>query len=143
FVALLCVANLAAAQSPFSSVKMELTISRDGVDWKAEAKINVGGNELTTPARDLKLNGNDLSFFIELEGAQVKFAGKLSENKLTGTLEAIEKGARVATGTWTLQPADYVAANSLAGKWIGSFSAQVVPAQQVDPNFDTRVPRPA
>ncbi|HKP37741.1 MAG TPA: hypothetical protein VJT71_12870 [Pyrinomonadaceae bacterium] len=142
-VALLSIPSLAAAQSPFSSVKMELTVTQDGVDWKADAKLNVGGNELITPARDLKLNGNELSFFIELEGAQVKFAGRLSENKLTGTLEAIEKGARVATGTWTLQPADSVAANSLAGKWIGSFSAQMVPAQQVDPNFDTRVTQPA
>jgi len=119
---------------------MELTATHEGAEWKAETKLNIEGNELTKPAQDLKVKGNDVSFFVELEGAQVRFVGKLSQDKLGGTLDAVEKGARVATGTWSLQS---TSTGGLAGKWIGTFSAQVVPGQQADPNFDTRVTRPA
>src|ERR1044072_40748 len=141
--ALICISNATTAQSPFSSVKMELTLSQSGSDWKAEAKFNIAGNEFTKPAQDLKVNANDLSFFVEIEGTQVRFAGKISESKLGGTLEATEKGARVASGAWSLQRADSTSGINPAGKWIGTFSAQIVPSQQVDPNFDSRVPQPA
>ena len=143
FGAALLPTSITSAQSPFSSVKMELTLSQKGTEWKAEAKFNVGGNEFSKPVQDLKVNTNDLSFFVEIEGAQVRFTGKLSNNNLGGTLEAMEKGARVATGAWSLQPAPSGSANGLAGKWIGTFSVQPIPSQQVDPNFDTRVARPA
>ena len=142
-IVVLSIPNITAAQSPFSSVKMELTLTQEGTSWKAEGKFNIGGSELIKPAQDLKVNANDLSFFVEIEGVQVRFVGRLSENKLGGTLEATEKGARVASGTWSLQPVDSASVNGLSGKWIGAFSAQMIPAQQADPNFDTRVVRPA
>ncbi len=142
YLGLLLIVSTTAAQSP-SSVKMELQLTQAGADWKAEAKFNIEGNELTKTAQDLKVTANSLTFFVEIEGAQVRFAGKLSQDKLGGTLDAIEKGAKVASGTWSLQPADASMPGSLAGKWSGTFSARPVPAQQADPNFDTRVPHPA
>src|SRR5688500_4092003 len=119
FVVLISVSSTpVAAQSPFSSVKMELTITQQAAEWKAEAKFNVAGNEFSKTVQDLKITGNQLSFFVEIEGAQVRFTGKLGDNKLGGTLEALEKGTRIATGTWGLLPAEAAAGNSLIGKWI-------------------------
>lgn len=143
-VALFSLSSLAvAAQSPFSSVKMELTLAQEGAEWKADSKFNIGGNEFSKTVQELNVSGNQLSFFVEIEGAQVRFAGKLADNKLDGTLEAVEKGTRIASGTWSLLTAESATPNSLVGKWIGTFSAQAVPAQQVDPKFDTRVAQPA
>lgn len=132
------------AQSPFSSVKMEVLFTSEANQWKGEAKFNIGGNELAKTLQDLNVNGSAVSFSVVIEGAQVRFTGKLADKELGGTLEATEKGTRVATGNWSLTRAESAApASSLAGKWVGTFSAQPIPAQQVDANFDTRVIQPA
>ena len=135
---------LGIGQSPFSSVKMELTLVRQGTEWKADAKFNAAGQEFSNPVQNLKVNGSDVSFSVEIEGADVRFTGKLTDNKLGGTLEALQRGERVGTGTWNLTRLEAVAnANDLAGKWLGTFSAQPVPQQQADPNFDVRIATPA
>ena len=143
--ALLCVSQAPVnGQSPFSSVKVEVLFTQEANEWKGEAKFNIGGNELPTNVRDIKVNASDVSFSVVIEGAQVRFNGKLADKQLGGTLEALEKGTRIATGNWSLTRAESAgAASSLAGKWIGTFSAQPIPAQQVDANFDTRVAQPA
>lgn len=146
---LICIALLSLspasglAQSPFSSVKVEALFTQEANEWKGEAKFNIGGNELAKTLQDLNVNGSAVSFSVVIEGAQVRFTGKLAENQLGGTLEATEKGTRIAAGTWTLTRSESTATSPLAGKWIGTFSAQGVPQQQVDPNFDTRVAQPA
>ena len=132
------------AQSPFKSVKLELTLTQEGPGWKGEAKLNIEGNELSKTITDFKATGNDVSFSTVIEGAQVRFSGRLREDHLDGTLEALEKGVRIATGNWTLTRAERTAQVSpLAGRWVGTFSAQMIPAQQVDTKFDTRVAQPA
>lgn len=131
------------SQSPFSSVKIELTLTREGTGWKADAKFHAGGQVFTNPVRDLKVGDSDISFSAEIGGAEVRFVGKLADNKLGGRLEALEKGRRIATGTWSLSRAESAAAHDAAGMWRGSFSAQIIPAQQADPNFDARVANPA
>ena len=130
-------------QSPFSSVKMELTLVREATEWKAEVKFNAGGQVFSNPVRNLKVGDSDISFSTEIGGADVRFVGKLVDNKLGGSLEVSEKGQRIATGTWTLTRSESASASDLAGIWEGTFSAQIIPAQQVDPNFDARVSNPA
>lgn len=131
------------SQSPFSSVKMELILTREGTQWKAEAKFQAGGRDFSNPVQNLKVNGNDISFSADIGGAEVRFVGKLADNKLGGALEALEKGQRIATGTWSLTRSDSAIGQDLAGVWKGTFSAQIIPAQQADPNFDARVANPA
>ena len=141
--ALLSVSASSLAQSPLSSVKVEVLFTQEASEWKGEAKLNIGGNEIAKPLQDLNVNESAVSFSVIIEGAQVRFNGKLADKQLGGTLEALEKGTRIATGTWTLTRSESGGTGPLAGKWIGTFSAQPIPAQQVDPNFDTRVAQPA
>ena len=130
-------------QSPFSSVKMELTLARVETEWKAEAKFNAAGRDFSNPVRNLKVSDGNISFSADIGGAEVRFVGKLADNKLAGTLEALEKGQRIATGTWSLTHSESAIVRDLNGIWKGTFGAQIIPAQQADPNFDARVSSPA
>ncbi|HEY9401694.1 MAG TPA: hypothetical protein VIQ24_03295 [Pyrinomonadaceae bacterium] len=143
FTLLFVSASPGLSQSPFSSVEMELALTREGTGWKAEAKFHAGGRVFTNPVRNLKVGDGDISFSAEIGGAEVRFAGKLADNKLGGALEALEKGQRIATGTWSLSRPESTAVQDVAGVWKGKFSAQIIPAQQADPNFDARVSNPA
>lgn len=127
------------SQSPFSSVRMELTLIREGTEWRAEAKFNAAGQEFANPVRNVKVSTADMSFSTEIGGAEVRFVGKLSDSKLGGTLEVTEKGQRIAAGTWSLSQSEAATVHDLVGRWTGTFSAQIIPAQQADPNFDTHV----
>jgi hypothetical protein len=143
FTLVFAAASTGFGQSPFSSVKMELTLAREGAEWKAEAKFNAGGQEFSNPVRDLKVGANDIFFSTEIGGAEARFTGKLVDNRLDGTLEVLEKGQRIATGTWSLTRSESASVRDMVGFWKGTFSAQIIPAQQADPNFDARVSRPA
>jgi len=143
FALLFMSVSFSFSQSPFSSVKMELTLAREGAEWKAEAKFNAAGQEFSNPVRNLKVGDGDITFSTEIAGAELRFVGKLADNKLGGTLEALEKGQRIATGAWNLTRSESAIARDLAGMWKGTFSAQIIPAQQADPNFDARVSNPA
>lgn len=131
-------------QSPFSSVKMEVALNQEGAEWKAEAKFNVQDREFANPVRDLKASDSDISFTANIGGADVRFVGKLSDDKLGGTLEAFERNAKIANGTWSLtRQKESSPAKGLTGKWSGTFSAQIIGEQASDPNFDTQVANPA
>lgn len=141
---LLVMPGKALGQSPFSSVKMEVTLNQEGTDWKAEAKFDVQGREFVDPVRDFKASDKDISFVVNIGGADVRFVGKLDGDKLGGTLEAFERNAKIAGGTWSLtrQP-ESSPAKGLTGKWSGTFSAQIIGEQASDPNFKTAVANPA
>lgn len=143
FALLFAVVSSGFSQSPFSSVKMEVALAREGTDWKAEAKFNAGGQEFSNPVRNLKVSGSNISFSAEIGGVEVRFVGKVVDDKLGGTLDALEKGQRIATGTWSLVQSEPATVRDLVGLWKGTFSAQIIPAQQADPNFDARVSKPA
>ena len=143
FVLLFTAASSSFSQSPFSSVKMELALAREGAEWKAVAKFNAAGQEFSNPVRSLTVSESGISFSADIGGAEVRFVGKLAGNKLAGTLEALEKGQRIATGTWNLTQTEPATTPNFSGKWSGTFSAQMIPGQQADPNFDPRVSNPA
>jgi hypothetical protein len=142
---LFCVMPLAAfGQSPFSSVKMELTLNQEAAEWKANARFSIPNHEFANPLRELLLSGNDISFVVDIGGADVRFAGKLNGDKLNGTLEAFEKGTKIAAGTWSLtRQQDAPTSNGWGGKWMGNFAAQMTGEQRADQDFDTRVAHPA
>lgn len=90
-----------AFQTPGPSGALEIALARSENDWRAEVKIEVAENKiLTKPARNVKVDGEKLSFTIELMGAEVTFSGSLRDDKLTGALEAVQDGKTVGMGSW-------------------------------------------
>lgn len=131
------------AQSSPIIVQMEVNLTQNGEKlFQATANFEMGGGKISNPLKTLKIEGENLSFSTDLQGAEVKFIGKFTENKLGGTLEVIEKGQRVAAGTWDLTRTGGESTNK-TGVWKGAFSAQPIPAQQADLSYNVSVTRPA
>ncbi len=128
------------AQIP--SVRMELTLEQKDSIWQASINLEMEGNKISNPVKNLQVAGDNLSFSTEMMGAELRFSGKFSDNKLAGTLEVIEKDKKAATGTWNLSRAENNPSN-FGGVWKGAFNAQPIPAQQADLSFDVRITRPA
>src|SRR4051812_10400756 len=72
----------ASGQSPFSSVKMEVRLSQEEAAWKAEAKFLVEDKEFSNPIRDIKVDGDAISFTVNIEGTDVRFTGRRVDDKL-------------------------------------------------------------
>jgi hypothetical protein len=132
-------ANYAQSQT----LQMELTLSQNAEKIRqAEASFEMEGRSVSNPVKNLKIEGDDLSFATDLMGAEIRFSGKLSDGKLGGTFEVFEKNQKVATGTWNLTRTEKNSSN-LDGIWKGAVIAQQIPAQQADSGYDVRVTKPA
>ncbi len=131
------------AQSSPIIVQMEINLTQNAEKLpQVTVNFEMEGNKVSNPLKNLKVEGENLSFSTDMQGAEIKFSGKFAENKLGGTLEVIEKGQRVATGTWDLTRIAGDAKNT-TGSWKGKFIAQPIPAQQADLSYDVSVARPA
>jgi hypothetical protein len=83
--------------------QMELALLHEGTQLSAQARIvRDSGLKSEKPIHDLKVSGNDISFKIELGGADVQFNGRLNGDKLSGTLTAFQGASVAGTGTWNL-----------------------------------------
>ncbi|MBA4183746.1 MAG: hypothetical protein H0X49_07010, partial [Acidobacteria bacterium] len=144
FALLIIFAVKSFAQSSPIIVQMEVAFG-ENAEKIEQATINfeMGGNKISKTPKNLKIEGNNLSFSADFQGAEIRFSGNLDENKLGGTLEVVEKGKKVASGTWSLTQSGGGGSESIAGIWKGAFNAQQIPAQQADLNYDVRVARPA
>lgn len=120
-------------------VGMELSISDT---QQVQTSFEMGEDKISNPAKNLKIEGGKVSFSADFQGAEIRFNGSRTDNKLGGTLDVIEKGTRVGNGTWSLSRAEKDL-TGIIGIWKGSFSAQPIPAQQADLSFDVSVSRPA
>ena len=90
-------------QTPRFTAQMELALLHEGTQLSAQVRIvRENGLKADKPIRDLKVSGNDISFKIELGGADVQFNGRLNGDKLSGTLTAFQGTEVAATGTWNL-----------------------------------------
>jgi hypothetical protein len=89
------------ATSAFS-LTMDLTLAREGREWKAEVKFRGGEREESPSLRDLKANDTQISFALGIDGMEIKFIGELSGNTLSGTAEGYRDGAKIGTGKWQL-----------------------------------------
>jgi len=122
---------------------MELSFNENAEKiQQATTSFEMEGNKISNPAKNLKIEGESLSFSTDFQGAEIRFSGNLAGKKLGGTLEVVEKGKKVATGTWSLTQVGGDSKN-IAGTWKGAFNAQQIPAQQADLNYDVSVARPA
>lgn len=120
--ATLATASALASQSPFSSVPMELVLTKNGSEWKADVRFTISGQATTEAVRELRVDGEAVEFVVPIRGADVRFSGALAAGTLSGTLEATESGQRVAAGEWSLTAG--AGADGLAGAWAGTFSAK-------------------
>jgi hypothetical protein len=84
------------------SANMELRLVREGTQLKAEARLSFVGQGAPTPVRDLKLRDNEIAFATTMLEAELRFVGRITNDAMTGTIEAFQGGAKVATGTWSL-----------------------------------------
>jgi hypothetical protein len=132
-----------SAQSSPIIVQMEVNLMQNEEKLlQATANFEMGGGKVSNPLKNVKIESENLSFSTELQGAEIQFIGKFAENNLIGTLEVIEKGQRVAAGTWNLTRNGGDSANK-TGVWKGTFTAQPIPAQQADLSYNVSVARPA
>lgn len=115
FATLLFAASLAFAQTPdFSGTwagpmttdsgpgGLEITLMRDGAEWKAGMKLRIEGQEIASAVKELKVNEAEIFFAADLDRSLVKFKGKFVGDKLSGTVEAFQGERRVGQGTFTL-----------------------------------------
>ena len=85
------------------TAQMELALLHEGTQLSAQARfVRKDGLKSEKPIRDLKVSGKDISFKIELGGADVQFNGRLNGDKLGGTLTAFQGESVAGTGTWNL-----------------------------------------
>lgn len=112
---------------------LELSLTRDGADWKASAKVRLEGQEVAPAVEQLKISGADISFAVELDRNLVKFSGKADGDKLNGSLEAFAGERKLGDGTFTLT----------RGGQMPALQRPQGGGQVADPNFDTKVAKPA
>lgn len=90
-------------QTPGPSGLLEVVLTSVEGKWNGEVKIEGPGRKiLTKPAQNLKVEGENLTFMIEIVGAEMTFTGNLKDGKLSGGLEAVEDGTTLARGSWEL-----------------------------------------
>jgi hypothetical protein len=88
-------------QTPGPSGSVEIKLTNSENKWSGEIKFEGPGHKIVSkPAQKLKVEGENLTFMIELIGAEITFTGKLKDGKLSGGLEAVEDGKTVAMGSW-------------------------------------------
>ena len=92
-----------AMQTTRFKAQMELALLHEGTQLSAQATfVRQDGLKSEKPIRDLKVSGNDISFTIDLGGADVQFNGRLDGDKLSGTVTAFRGESVAGTGTWNL-----------------------------------------
>ena len=147
FLALI-ITSLALAQAPdftgtwagplvreTGTVGLEITMARDGANWKATMKMRLPAGEVTPTVEGLKIAGNEISFGAVINGTQVKLAGKFDGDKLIGSTEAFRGDTKVGGATFTLTRGGQMPAVQPAQGGGGG--------QMADPNFDPKVEHPA
>ena len=112
---------------------LEITLAREGQEWKGSLKLRVGGQEIAPAVEALKIDGAQISFASALDRIQIKFSGKAEGDKLAGTLEAFQGDQKISDGTFTLT----------RGGQMPALQQQGGGAQVADPDFDAKVTTPA
>lgn len=111
---------------------LEITLARDGVQWKGTMKFRLEGQETAPAVRELKIDGAEFSCTFDLDRNLVKLRGAFAGDKLSGTVEAFRDDRKIGGGTFSL-----------------TFGGQMPPLQQAqggqraDPDFNTKVESPA
>jgi hypothetical protein len=139
--------GIATPSSAQISGTMELNLTLEGQQWKAEAKFNAVEARVSSSLQNLKIRETEIEFATTMLEAELRFSGRVTNGNLSGTIGGFQGGLKIAAGTWSLTRQQ--ASNSgLAGRWVGSFMVQPGGQPQtlqtgVDLGFTTNVSRPA
>ena len=131
------------------SGEIELTLIRTGEQWKGEAKITTAGQQLLIPLREIKITNNEIVFTTDILQAELSFSGKLTGDGFSGSITGSQKGASIASGTWSLARQGVAnPAEPFAGTWFGTFTLQpgsqpTAESPTSDLGFNANVTRPA
>ena len=93
-------------ETPQGLGRLELTLSRQGSEWKGVCKFpDVDDEENTFPAQELKVSETELSFSIEVENhsGKLSFKGKPAGEKIEGTFERFIEGRSEYSGGWSIE----------------------------------------
>lgn len=94
-------------QTPGPAGMLEITLIEKENAWSGEVKIEGPGHKIfTKPAQNIKVEGEKLTFMIELVGAEITFTGNLKDGKLTGELAVVEDGKTIGMGSWQMARAE-------------------------------------
>jgi hypothetical protein len=75
---------------------MQIILTRDGNLWKSSLRLRLDGPEIAPTARDLLVDGNQISFVVDLDRNVVKFSGTFERQALTGSMEVFTGERRSA-----------------------------------------------
>src|SRR6266545_2617093 len=85
-------------------VPFRLVVTREGTDWKAEARITDVLREFSNPVQDLKIDGDKISFYIgDLQRQFSRYTGTRSNDTIEGTFEIVRGGQTLVTGNWIVK----------------------------------------
>jgi len=143
---LLTLGSCTAAAAQLSG-GMQVTLHREGTQWQAEVNLSALQG-LPTPLRDLKLRDSEITFAATVLEADLRFAGKISIDRMSGSVEGFQGGMKVATGSWTLtRQGSNPKAGESAGIWTGTLTLEGVAPQPKQPagslEFNAQVAQPA
>src|SRR6266550_3227620 len=111
---------------------LEITLTREGPQWKASMKIRLGGQEIMPTVHDLKITGGEMSCEADMGSNLLKVAGKFAGDTLNGTMEVFRGDRKVGNATFALTFGGQMPALQQQGG-----------GQMADPNFNAKVDKPA
>lgn len=84
---------------------MRLALSRAGDEWKCEASFTLGGQEVPTTMKRVKVDGDkvEIEYEFDLQGNKLKstLTGKLDGQTLSGKYNTVDSGGgAVDEGSW-------------------------------------------
>jgi hypothetical protein len=85
------------------TLAMELALADTGSQWSGNVKFSQDARIETPAVRDLKVQNQQISFGVLLAGMELKFAGTLANEALSGTAEGFRDGAKIGAGKWQLR----------------------------------------
>ncbi|MCA1640051.1 MAG: hypothetical protein LC768_17310 [Acidobacteria bacterium] len=97
--------------APGSLSAMRLNITSQKAFADSKMIVNLYGNETVHPIQKFTLNGDDVSFTVEMFKEEVRFVGKFRPDNLRGSYELLS-GGKVVSGEWNLRRFD----DSVLGK---------------------------
>lgn len=102
-------------------------------EWLASLTVRLQGQESTPAVRNLQIENENISFEFDLDRNLVKIVGKFAGDSLNGTVEAFQGERKIGSGAFAL---------TFGGR-MPPLQAQQGGGQAADPNFDTKVAKPA
>lgn len=112
---------------------MEITLSHDHSGWHASMKIRLGDQEITPTVHDLKIEGPAISYAADMGRNLLQVAGKFAGDTLNGTIGVFRGEQKIGNASFTLT----------FGGQMPALQPQQGGGQMADPNFDTKVQKPA